>query len=280
MLRGRINRIIDSSVVDGPGNRTALFFQGCNLNCFYCHNPETINHCIDCGLCVPGCPSDALAQEGGNVFWTASACIQCDACIRTCPYDASPKILELTVAETLKRVARNQPFIKGITTSGGECTLQHPFLTALFRETRKLGLTNFVDTNGTVNLRRLPEFVELTDGFMLDVKAVDREEHLRMTKHHNDEVLENLVYLAGEGKLHEVRTVVIEGYDNRQTIRETSRRLAPFVKDQHILYKIIRFRPHGVREAHAHHRSPHAAELDHLRRLALENGMKDVLLIG
>ena len=36
-----VNKIIPFSSVDGPGNRTAVFVQGCNFNCHYCHNPET-----------------------------------------------------------------------------------------------------------------------------------------------------------------------------------------------------------------------------------------------
>jgi len=43
MIKGLVNRIIPFSSVDGPGNRTAIFLQGCNFNCSYCHNPETIN---------------------------------------------------------------------------------------------------------------------------------------------------------------------------------------------------------------------------------------------
>lgn len=38
----KINKIINFSCVDGPGNRLVVFFQGCNFNCLYCHNPETI----------------------------------------------------------------------------------------------------------------------------------------------------------------------------------------------------------------------------------------------
>ena len=43
MLRAPIVKIINSSVVDGPGNRAAVFLQGCNFNCKFCHNPETIH---------------------------------------------------------------------------------------------------------------------------------------------------------------------------------------------------------------------------------------------
>lgn len=37
----RIAGIINNSVVDGPGLRTAIFFSGCRRHCKGCHNPET-----------------------------------------------------------------------------------------------------------------------------------------------------------------------------------------------------------------------------------------------
>ena len=37
-----INKIIPISTVDGIGARVSIFTQGCNINCLYCHNPETI----------------------------------------------------------------------------------------------------------------------------------------------------------------------------------------------------------------------------------------------
>ena len=37
-----LHRIIAFSNVEGQGNRTSIFLQGCKLNCLYCHNPDTL----------------------------------------------------------------------------------------------------------------------------------------------------------------------------------------------------------------------------------------------
>ena len=37
----RIFGIVHDSIVDGPGLRLAVFFQGCNRGCEDCHNPES-----------------------------------------------------------------------------------------------------------------------------------------------------------------------------------------------------------------------------------------------
>lgn len=38
---GRIHSIETMGLVDGPGIRFVVFFQGCRLRCAYCHNPDT-----------------------------------------------------------------------------------------------------------------------------------------------------------------------------------------------------------------------------------------------
>lgn len=38
---GKIHAIETMGLVDGPGIRFVVFFQGCYLRCLYCHNPET-----------------------------------------------------------------------------------------------------------------------------------------------------------------------------------------------------------------------------------------------
>ena len=40
MIKGSISEIESMGLVDGPGIRTVVFFNGCSLRCKYCHNPE------------------------------------------------------------------------------------------------------------------------------------------------------------------------------------------------------------------------------------------------
>ena len=127
--RDRGNKVVPVWGVDGGGNRTAIVLQGCNQDCLYCHNPETIHLCIGCGACVDTCPAGALRQEekGGRVFYDYDSCVNCDTCIRVCTHGASPKIRNLTPEERFRQVQPFFPFIYGVTTSCGGCGLSRAF---------------------------------------------------------------------------------------------------------------------------------------------------------
>ncbi len=279
-MKAVINRIIPFSSVDGPGNRTAIFLQGCNIDCKYCHNPETRGMCRQCGLCAEQCPAGALSIEEGKVRFDPSACVQCDTCIHICPHDSSPRTEEMTPEEVYERVKRQIPFIRGISVSGGECMLHPDFLTELFRLARKDGLTTLIDSNGTIPFCGYPQLMEVTDGVMLDIKAFDSEEHQAVTGASNETVLSNAVWLAEQKKLYEVRTVIAPDlYDTERSIRRTGEFLAPYLAVHPFRIKVIAYRPMGVRREYAGGRVPSLEYLEKMADILRSCGFQDIIII-
>jgi len=275
-----VNKIIPFSSVDGPGNRTAIFLQGCNFNCQYCHNPETIKVCVHCGACLEYCPTGALYREDGKVQYDHTKCAFCDECFKHCPHSSSPRIRLMTPHDVMREVDRNIPFIRGITVSGGECTQQADFLHALLSLAQARGLDTLLDSNGSYDFSRDEQLLSVTGGVMLDVKAWDAQEHLRVTGCSNELVLKNLRYLAEIGKLEEVRTVIVPGlFDTENTVRQVSRAVAPFVHLRDVRYKIIAYRPMGVRAEYQGLRSPTQEELRAHAEIAHAEGLMNTVLI-
>ena len=280
MKKAPVNKIIPFSNVDGPGNRTAVFFQGCPFNCLFCHNPETIHLCNNCGACVPVCPSGALkVNNEGQVEWDKDLCVQCDACIKTCKNDASPRIEWMSVEDIMVQIRRTTPYITGVTTSGGECTLYIDFLKDLFSEVKKLGKTCLIDSNGSFDFKKDPGILSVCDGIMLDVKAVSGAWHDKLVSYPAEIVLDNMDYLLAEGKLFEVRTVIFPGKDaeNEETIRYVARRIGDGCP-----YKIIRYRPFGVRDRFKMILGEDETDLDYAKRyvdLAVAEGAKKAYIV-
>ena len=272
-----VNKIIPFSLVDGPGSRCSIFLQGCNIACAYCHNPETQNLCYECGLCVDQCPAGALYRQGKHVRWNKDACVQCDTCIHVCPHKASPKIEWLTPHDVFDIVNSYQPFIRGITVSGGECMLHPEWMRELFGLCREAGLGTLIDSNGCVDFARHDDLLAVTDGVMLDVKAWDDGVFRRLTGHGNDAVKRNLALLADAGKIQELRIVVVPDWnDPEATIAGIAEVLGERVATTPL--KLIRFRRFGVVGELADAASPTDERMAELEELARATGFSDIQL--
>lgn len=279
IMKARINRIIPFSNVDGPGNRMAIFFQKCPFSCLYCHNPETINECINCGKCVSFCKSEALSIIDNKVIWDDKKCVGCDTCIRICPNMSSPKTRLYSVSDIVKMLNDIKPFIRGITVSGGECMNYASFILEVFKEAKKLNLSCLIDSNGYYDFKKYPELLAVCDGVMLDVKAFDNEFHRFVTKNDNDMVLKNLEFLLENNKLYEVRTVILPEYneENSRTVEEVSRIIGSKVR-----YKLIKYRPFGVRDEGIRvfgDRIVADSTIDNMVEIAKENGCNTTITI-
>lgn len=279
MTTATVNKIIPFSSVDGIGNRTAIFLQGCGFDCRYCHNPETIHTCIHCGACVPYCQPGALTIRDGRVTYDITKCVLCDECFHHCPHGSSPRTREMTPEQVMGEVRKNMPFIRGITVSGGECTYWRDFLVELLTLAKAEGLHTLLDSNGSYDFSADPALMAVCDGVMLDIKAWDSADHRGVTGQDNATVLQNLRWLAGQDKLPEVRTVIVpELFDCRETVEHVSATLAEFGRLD-TRYKIICYRPMGVRETYRSLTPPDRRQLEQLAGVARGFGLRDVVIV-
>jgi YjjW family glycine radical enzyme activase len=119
----------------------------------------------------------------------------------------------MTVLEVLEVVRHNQFFLSGITVSGGEATLQLPFIIEVFQAIKNDAqlehLTCFIDSNGSLSQQGWDKVLPYLDGAMIDLKSWQSETHQWLVGRGNHRVFETINYLADKGKLHEVRLLHI-----------------------------------------------------------------------
>lgn len=273
-----INKIVHLSAVDGPGARTAVFTQGCNLACAYCHNPETQRICNNCGICAECCSFGALTLTDSRVLWNSKVCVQCDDCIKICPNFSSPKVNLMTPAGVINSLRGDIPFIRGITVSGGECTLYPEFLIELFTLAKNTGLHCLIDSNGTLNFENYPDLTTVCDGVMLDIKAWEQSAYAYLTGASDNAVVKkNLVWLSQKGLLEEVRVVCVDKFDDVKLILDGI--VSVLEKDiKNIRLKLIAFRNNGVRGAMENCPSPAVSVMSKLRCYAESSGFQKVVL--
>lgn len=281
--QGHLNDVIRFSAVDGPGNRFVLFLQGCNFNCIACHNPYTINECDSCGECVEPCPEMALWFDGRHqVVVDDDVCTSCDICIEVCPYDSTPLSRMVALESVLNQIREVQPFISGITVSGGEPTLQADFVASLFCAIKSdddlSHLTTFVDSNGSAARASWDRLLPVMDGAMIDLKALDPITHLELTGVDNGPVLDTIRYLAGWQRLYEVRLLMIPGMnDSPDSVEKTARWLYDI--DPGMRIKLIGFRPHGVRPQYSDIPAADPAHIEELATIIRDTGFSELVVV-
>ncbi len=238
VIKGTIFDIQRFSIHDGPGIRTTVFLKGCNLRCFWCHNPESINFfpevqyfsekCIGCGNCFEVCPENAHKLKEGKKIFLQESCQGCGRCVEKCYVEAL--ILageEMTVAQVIEEVAKDIPFYKnsggGVTFSGGEPLLQPEFVKALLVASKKKELHTAIDTAGNIPWKNFEMVLPYTDLFLYDLKVYDEIKHNKVTGVSNKRILENIKKLAKKDVEIWIRIPVIPGVnENIQEMEKIS----------------------------------------------------------
>lgn len=241
-LTGTIFDIRKYSVHDGPGIRTTVFFKGCWLRCFWCHNPEGLRgeveiqfsseRCLGCGECVKVCPTGAQQMLDGVHIYDRSLCTQCGDCLDTCYTGALEKTGEqVTVEKVMQEILQDQAFYRqsggGVTLSGGDPLLQLKFTLALLSACKQAGLHTALETAANCRWEILEEVLPLTDLVLMDLKHIDPARHRAGTGVSNERILANAARLAASSTPVLFRTPVIPGINDTP---EEIGAIAAFVK--------------------------------------------------
>lgn len=218
MTKGLIFDIRKFSVHDGPGIRTTVFFKGCPLSCWWCHNPESRSPQPESGI-------RSLPLDGKHY----------------CYEEVTGR--EMTLPEVMTEILKDRIFFEesngGVTLSGGEPLLQADFARELLKTLKDAGLHTAVDTCGHVPAGELEKVIPFTDLFLYDLKLLDDQEHFEYTGVSNKLILENLACLVQKRKNIAIRFPVIPGItdtrENTELLKIFLKSLQPGISQIHLL---------------------------------------------
>lgn len=211
-LAGYIFDIEKFAIHDGPGIRTTVFFHGCPLECWWCHNPE-------CWQPVQKSGSHDTELRFARKENRAGQLVGSDV--------------------VLDEIKRDRIFYEesggGVTFSGGEPMMQMEFLLELLKVCKRNGIHTALDTCGHAPLEDFIKIYDLVDLFLYDFKIMDNEAHRKYTGVSNELIISNLIMLSQKGGKTCVRIPLIpEITDTEDNMNAIVELITPLKKIQYI----------------------------------------------
>jgi pyruvate formate lyase activating enzyme len=222
---------------DGPGIRTTVFFKGCPLRCWWCHNPESQypkpelmykrSRCKGSGECAKICPTNAISKGAQYVSINRKLCNLCGKCALDCPSDALMLVGRAAREdEILKEIEKDVTFYDesagGVTFSGGEPLMQPDFLEALLEGCEERNIHTALDTCGYASCETVDRIKDKVDLFLYDIKSMDDRAHRKYTGVSNKVIIRNFKRLVENGSNISIRFPIIPGVnDDAENITRT-----------------------------------------------------------
>jgi len=201
------------SAVDGPGTRVVVFFQGCSVNCAWCHSPHSRpacspllfreNGCEMCGRCVNVCTLNVHSFKNGKHTVQRENCVQCGKCIEACPKSSAVNesgVLRLptkkmTAQSLMEQVLPLLSLCDGITLSGGEALLQDETIRFL-KLCKENGVHTCVETSGLLNSGLYERACPYADAWLFGTRVLTDNNSV----FHTEKLVENALRIKKTSK--------------------------------------------------------------------------------
>ena len=184
-MKGYLHSIQSLAAVDGPGLRTVVSLQGCQLQCQFCHSIDTTTD-----------PADAQIITDDELVTRL---------LRSKNYWRRYGIEGLSEADSSG----------GVTITGGDPMTQPLFLQSVVQKLKEADVHVAVESSLYCSQDAIDMLIDDVDLWMFSLKYIDDDVHKELTGKSNKRIFENLLYLddllsSKDSKIR-IRYVVVPG---------------------------------------------------------------------